>query len=141
MIRLVIPGDPRGKERAKPSTRIVDGVVVHRHYTPKATVAYESLVRIVAAEAMRGEPPWKGAVHVALLMVYPVAASWSKKRQAAALAGTIRPTRSPDCDNVLKAISDGCNKVVFVDDRQIVEVLMRKVYGDRPRVVVELRQI
>ncbi len=54
----------------------------------------------------------------------------------------------PDLDNLAKAILDGCNRVVYADDRQIVELLARKWYaagpgyGDaRPRVEVTIEEV
>jgi Holliday junction resolvase RusA-like endonuclease len=49
-----------------------------------------------------------------------VPASGSKKKQRAALAGEIFPTTKPDKDNVIKAVYDGCNGVLWRDDVQVV---------------------
>ena len=68
-------------------------------------------------------------------------ASWSKRKAAEALHGVIRPTKKPDADNVLKAVCDGINGVVWHDDTQAVDVTLRKRYGPVPGVWVFVRQV
>ena len=67
--------------------------------------------------------------------------SWSKKKTAAALAGKVWPLSVPDLSNYAKAAEDGLNKVVFRDDSLIVELAARKLYSDRPRLVVQVETI
>jgi Holliday junction resolvase RusA-like endonuclease len=88
---------------------------------------------------MAGRAPLDGAIALDIQIAMPVPASWPKKRQAAALRGEVRPAGRPDLDNLLKAISDGMNGVVFRDDSQVVEVTARKIYGADPqaRVVIQ----
>ena len=38
----------------------------------------------------------------------------------------------PDADNVLKAIADACNEIVWKDDEQMTDVLIRKRYSVQP---------
>lgn len=131
-IRFDVPGMPQGKGRAR-----VGKVAGHaRLFTPGKTVAYEGLIALAAKQAMAGRPPIEGPVAVRLRAVFPVPASWSKKRRAEALGGLIRPTGKPDADNIAKALGDGCNGVVWVDDSAIVDVSASKVYGERPGLYV-----
>lgn len=44
------------------------------------------------------------------------------------LAGQIRPTVKPDCDNVSKIILDALNGVAFKDDSQVVGLWVEKWY-------------
>jgi Holliday junction resolvase RusA-like endonuclease len=106
--------------------------------TPAKTVAYEGLIALAAKQAMAGHPPLTGPCVIDVLAVCTVPMSWPAKKRAAALAGEIRPTKKPDGDNVLKAVCDGINGVVWADDVQAVDQRVRKVYGERPelRVVV-----
>jgi Holliday junction resolvase RusA-like endonuclease len=50
-------------------------------------------------------------------------------------------TKKPDLDNVLKAIKDGCNRVIWADDCQCTQLIASKVFSDRPRVEVEVREV
>ncbi len=105
-------------------------------YTPQRTVNYESLVALAAQEAMRGKDIVTGPVKLALVAAVPVAKSWPKKRREAALEGREMPTGKPDIDNMVKAIADGMNGVVWVDDAQIVTLAVQKVYSETPGVAV-----
>ena len=51
----------------------------------------------------------------------------SKKKQNQARMGALRPSK-PDIDNIIKAILDGCNKVIYNDDAQVHSIRARKLY-------------
>lgn len=143
-IAFTVPGVPQGKGRAKSSSRIGRDAktgaarVFTRHYTPEATVAYESLVKLAAARAMEGRAPYTGAIQMHLHIVKPIPQSWSGVRQRRAAAGLIVPTVKPDSDNVEKAVKDGCNGVVYRDDVQVVKDSKEKVYGPVPGVTATI---
>jgi Holliday junction resolvase RusA-like endonuclease len=135
MITFTIPGEPQGKGRAR-----IGRVGAHaRMFTPAKTMAYEGLVAHIAAQAMNGRPPLTEACAVEMTITHNVPASWSKKKSASALAGDIYPTKKPDVDNVIKAIFDAMNNVVWKDDTQAVEVVCKKKYGEVPGVSISLR--
>ena len=97
-----------------------------RAYTPGRTVAYESLIGMCAAGAMAGRPPLAGPVSLIVVATFPIPASWSKRKRAAALWHTGKP----DLDNMLKAIADGGNGILWGDDRCIARVALGKQYGE-----------
>lgn len=127
-VAFSVPGTPQGKGRA----RIVKIGGFSRMATPPKTVAYEGLIGWYATQAMAGAKPLDAAVAVMVAMVYPVPASWSRKKREAALLGTIVPTCKPDMDNVLKCVGDGGNGIVWADDRLIGKVAMSRSYGITP---------
>ena len=129
-----VPGDPQGKGRAK----IVKIGGFSRMATPQKTAAYEGLIAHAAQQAMAGAAPLDCACAVQLSITLAVPASWSKKKTAAALAGQVLPTKKPDADNVVKAIFDGVNGVVWRDDVQAVDLFLRKRYGATPGVFVRV---
>ncbi|CZR99762.1 Endodeoxyribonuclease RusA [Clostridioides difficile] len=55
--------------------------------------------------------------------------------------GLIRPNKKPDLDNIIKSVADSLNGIAYKDDSQIVEVVSKKYYSDRPRVEVELEDV
>ena len=61
-----------------------------------------------------------------------------QKRTAACLSGEIWPCKRPDADNMLKAVLDGCNGVVWKDDCQVVQLYATKVYGSTPMTTVKV---
>ena len=131
---FTVPGEPQGKGRAK----IVKIGGFSRMATPAKTVAYEGLVAHEAQAAMRGAQPFSGPCALEVDIVCSVPKSASKRVSAAALDGKVRPTKKPDIDNVLKAICDGMNGVVWKDDVQAVEVRVSKRYGQTPGVHVRV---
>lgn len=141
-IAFKIPGQPVAKGRAKFARR---GNFVTA-YTPDKTARYENLVKLAAQAAMGvtifdiGNPPLEGPVELSVMAYMSIPASWSMKKQRAAALGEIMPTSKPDLDNVIKAIKDGCNKVAWKDDSQVVDLISKKRYGV-PRVEVEIRRL
>ncbi len=59
-------------------------------------------------------------------------------------AGTVKPSAPayphPDIDNYVKAALDAMSGTVYTDDKLVIELHARKVYGTPGRIEVELRQ-
>ena len=128
--------NPIGKERA----RTVTGPDGHTHsYTPTATVNAEAEIRAAFDRAYPRHTPHDGPVELDVLATFTVPPSWPKWRKAAAAIGLIPVTVKPDFDNVAKLVSDALNKFAYVDDSQIYDAHVRKVYGDAPRLLVRMR--
>lgn len=126
-----LAGEPKGKGRPRFSRK--SGVA----YTPAPTRNYEAALRIAGQSAMAGAAPILGPLKVQVLAAFSVPASWSKKKQADAINGVVRPTGRPDLDNVVKML-DALNEVVWKDDAQIVNASIVKRYSDRPRLLIEV---
>lgn len=134
-ITFTIPGAPVAKGRARISTR--GGFV--RAYTPAKTRAYEELVATYAKNAMkRGGINLRDTEAITLEVCFdmPIPASWSKSRRNLAAAGWLPHTSRPDADNMLKAIKDGCNGVVWRDDALVWKVHCQKCYSLNPKTSV-----
>ncbi len=137
MIQVIIPGQPQGKGRPR-----IGKIGQHaRMFTPAKTVAYEGLVALCAQEALRGAPLLGGAVRVRMNLWCQIPVSATKRHRAEMAAGSRRPTTKPDIDNVVKAIFDGFNGVLWRDDVQVVELTVSKHYADTPSVVVNVEPI
>lgn len=131
---LCLAGEPVGKGRPKFSTR--GGFA--RAITPEKTRRYEDLLRAQAQVETRLAIPVTGPLEVEVIARFPIPPSWSKKRQEMARQGTLRPTKKPDADNLLKCL-DALNQVVWVDDSQIVSAKITKVYAEVPCLIVTIR--
>lgn len=136
-IAFVIPGVPVAKGRPKFARR---GNFVTT-YTPEKTASYENLVKVKAEEAMNGRPMLEGAVAVVIWLYVTPPASWSQKKQRAAIDGAIFPTSKPDVDNVVKGIFDACNDIVWRDDKQACDVIVRKRYAATARATVQVKEL
>ena len=62
-----------------------------------------------------------------MIAYLPIPKSWSERKRMEALAGALRPPK-PDLDNLVKAVLDGCNKIVYEDDQQVYSIWAKKVY-------------
>jgi Holliday junction resolvase RusA-like endonuclease len=127
-ITVIISGEPVAKGRPRMTRK---GFA----YTPAATRKYEAHGRLAAQLAMNGNPPIAGPVRIELLVELPIPASWSQRKQAAALTGDVMPTSKPDIDNFSKAMLDALNTIVLVDDSQVVELRTVKRFGTSPKMV------
>jgi Holliday junction resolvase RusA-like endonuclease len=132
---FTVPGSPRGKGR--PRTAVIGGHA--RIFTDSKTRAEEGAIRVIAAAAMRGAPPYDGPVVLRMCAYRQIPASWSAKKRAAAEAGDIVPTSRPDFDNYGKIACDSLNGIVLRDDSQIVSAVIHKRFSERPRLVLDLR--
>jgi Holliday junction resolvase RusA-like endonuclease len=134
-VTIVLLGEPVAWARARLGLRGIP-------FTPKHQRNNAATLRLAAQEAMDGRVPLDCAVRVDLSAEFSIPSSWSRKKQAAALTGVIRPTKRPDLSNVIKQVEDAFNGVVFRDDALIVEYgLLRKVYSTSPKLVVTVKTI
>lgn len=146
--KFVIPGKPFGKERPRKSRRLKS------LYTPTTTLKYEAQVRYIATKQAQ---MLEGPLKVDITAIFEVPKSYSKKRKKACLEGQEYPTKKPDKDNIEKVILDGLNPLTklnkakhkremvlpgfYKDDKQAVDGVTKKIYGDKPCVIVEVKEL
>lgn len=145
VLRIEVPGEMRGKDRHR--TRLLPpkpGSPAPRlqTYPDPRTVAIETRIAWCAKRAMaeQGVSMFLGPVELTLRVTKLVPPSWSKRRQADALAGRIRPTTKPDTSNYAK-LEDALNGVAWRDDSQVVDLHVHKFYGLEPGAVLEVRPL
>jgi Holliday junction resolvase RusA-like endonuclease len=124
MIDLVIHGKPVGKARPRFSRR-GNKVVT---FTPRETQIYEQNVKSLAQVAMLGKAMLEGPVKVTITAYFA-----HKKKTGWHIS-------RPDIDNVVKAILDGLNGVVFADDAVVAQLVASKYYGEE-RVEVQVENV
>lgn len=134
MISITLAGAPLGKERVR--LRRATGHL----YTPERTLNYEARLAAAGQEAMAGRPLLDGPLRLDVMAYVAIPVSKSKRWKADAQAGRVRPTGKPDGDNMLKAIADGLNLIVWTDDSRIVDMRVRKFYSVAPRVEIAVQQ-
>ena len=145
-IRFVVPGELRGKQRAR--SRVLtkrNGEVVRgkggrpiiTHHTPDQTVDYESNVA-VWYRSVRTGPPTDAPVILLLDITHMVNADWPLWKRTLISMAKMLPVRKPDGDNIEKIVKDALNKVAWNDDTQVVATMKRKRFGDEPGVSVTI---
>ncbi len=132
-IKFTIHGEAVAKGRAKAAR--MGGFI--KMYTPAKTVNYEKRVAEAAKTAMAGLNPLVGAVMLSVKIYREIPKSWSLKKQREAALGFVYPTSKPDTSNIVKAIEDGSNGILWKDDSQVVGIIASKAYGT-PRADVEV---
>lgn len=119
MIKITVMGEPVPAARPRFGGR--------RVYQPKRNADYRTKIQSAAYSAMAGRLPMTGEVGVILRL-------YRRYKPTTRLYG--------DCDNLLKAVLDGLNRIVFEDDSQVVRCSVEK-FQDKanPRAEVTIRKL
>lgn len=139
MIEFTVYGEPVAQGRPRFTAR--GGF--SKAYDPEPSREYKQYVKLMASQN-RPHTPIEGPVSLTLIIYRPLLKSMSKKKKAAAVAGTLRPIKKPDVDNVAKGIMDAMTGIIWQDDKQVVDLHVTKFYSDQPRVdikVIELDEV
>lgn len=136
-MKFTIPGEPCGKARP----RVVRNGNFSRAYTPEKTVNYETLVKLEYQRQCGDAYISEGGIHMNITARFAIPNSASKRKAQAMLDGAIRPTKKPDCDNIIKIVCDALNGIAYKDDAQIVSVSIEKRYSVMPSVEVTLQEV
>ena len=131
---LTIFGQPTGKGRPR-FTRS------GHTYTPEKTKDYERLVRTTFISSYPNAIPLEDALRVEIVAYYQIPKSYSKKKKQECLYGHIQVQSKPDVDNIAKIVLDSLNGYAYVDDKQVVELHMIKMWSDMPRVEVNIEEV
>ena len=108
-----------------------------RAYTPAKTRNYADLIASEAMVVMAGRKPLEGALKVSVVAFFPVTKSTNKTNRALMLSGQMHHIKKPDCDNIGKQI-DALNGIAWLDDSQIVDMRIEKVYSEEPRLLITI---
>jgi Holliday junction resolvase RusA-like endonuclease len=127
LISFVIPGDAKAFARTIGSNRV----------TPPPQRAYMNLVTYYAFKAMENEELLEGPLKLNITVEYLRPKSWSKTRKEK----TLWKCTAPDADNLAKIVKDAMNKIVYRDDAQIAELVVKKLYTERGQSTVTVAQL
>lgn len=143
-IVFTVPGEVRGQGR--PRTRTLEGkdgkTYAHIHQSEK-DVASKHNIQLYASEALEKKSyvmagPDDMGITVQVKVYVRVPRSMSRKKREKALAGEILPQRTPDLDNVLKAVLDAMNSVVYRDDKEVTRTSVTRHYAETNHLVVKV---
>ena len=132
MPSFVIPGKPFAWKR--PRFNRASGAT----FNDATQEAYFSTVASIAQRHTNG--PIDGPVSLGIAATFAMPKSWSNKKRAA-MAGQ-HHTQKPDLSNLVKAIEDACNRVLFRDDAQVaVYAGCSKRWGDVDQTIVTVEAL
>lgn len=124
----------RGKLVAKERPRVSG----KRTYTPQRTRDFEASVAVAAASYM--------AMLEAKAVAFPIYVSLdlydSPAKPADAMLGRagLKHHTKNDADNIVKSVFDGCNGILWHDDKQIVGHTVSRAYSDKPGFLLAFRR-
>ena len=136
MIHFKIEGkaQPQGRPRA---VRMGAGV---RMYDPPKSKAYKQMVAAKVRSHMKINDleMLEDPLIVHLNFYFKPPKSYTKKKLKLIEEGKLYYTKLGDVDNLAKGLLDGCNKLLFKDDAQIVSLTSSKHYGKEDYVDVKV---
>lgn len=97
-----------------------------RAITPEKTRSAEAELRWLMSEQFKAKP-LEGAITLAVDFYFMRPKSISEKKRPHMIV-------KPDLGNVLKTLEDAGNGILWRDDSQIINISMRKLYGDSPKI-------
>ncbi len=133
---FVLPIVPRAQKRDR-----IASIGGHaRSYKCAEQSHYEAKIRaLLAGDAP--DKPIEGAVKVKMWCLLPIPASWSKKKRVEAIIDNIQAISKPDIDNAVKNIFDCMNGLIWKDDKQVVELWVKKTYSIDPRWDITVEEV
>lgn len=142
VLSIVIPGEPfaqprarsfalmKGPKGAKVSVLGPSGAPIVRHYDEKRAVSWKATAQDHMAAALRESEmagPFipTGAVALEIRAFYACLKSDRRKKPR----GLRRKATRPDLDNLAKAVKDAAKGVLWIDDSQVAELSVSKLYA------------
>lgn len=113
-LTLRVPGTPISQPRQR-TRALGDGRTMNFTPARHQVNVFKASCQHAWAAVYDG-PPWEGPVEMRLLCIFPrpKAMNWKKRPTPRA-----RHTKTPDDDNVAKAVRDALNRFAYRDDSQI----------------------
>jgi Holliday junction resolvase RusA-like endonuclease len=87
------------------------------------------------------QAPLTTPVKIEFTFHMPVPEGTSKVRRLQMLNGRMHHMKRPDTSNLTKFCEDCLKGVVIEDDSQVVEIVSRKIYGEKPKTVIKIEAI
>ena len=143
VVRFTVPGEPKGKGSVRAS--IVGKKSKNPHvktFTDPQTRNAMAVIQDHAERAMADADlePLEGPVVLGIWAFRSSGRPGTKIGDQAAEIGVVRPTKKPDVDNYSKAVADALNSVCYLDDGQIVRLVVEKHFSKRPRMEIVVQE-
>lgn len=139
MISFSVASVPVAQPRQRHRIIAGNGRQFVSNYTPtKAPVnAFKAACQLAATTAYQGQP-LEGPIKVTIVFVMPrpKALIWKTRDMP-----RVPSDKKPDIDNLYKSVVDCLNQVIWGDDSQIVEAILRKVVAsgsEQPHVEISI---
>jgi len=136
---ITIPIEPTGQMRPRfRSIQAKDRKNFGVAYKARSQKLNETKIIAYFANAKTPDMPWGEPLFLAVTAIMPVPASYSAARRERCLSYQEWPSKKPDLSNMIKQIEDCGNNILWQDDKQIVELVARKQYGEQGKWVLRV---
>ena len=78
------------------------------------------------------------AIEMHLTFFMPIPKATSRVKTTQMINGVILPKKRPDVDNLGYLVTNALKGIVYADDSQVTDLILRKRYSDRPRTVIKV---
>lgn len=108
----------------------------HTYYPQKYLDFRADLKRELSKTELKFE---EGAIKLEAIFYMPIPKSYSKKKRVE-MEGSWHIKR-PDTDNLMKAVKDGLEGLIYADDSRVSFEIGKKIYSKEPRIEINYQQI
>jgi Holliday junction resolvase RusA-like endonuclease len=133
-IAFTVPGEPVPWK----SPRIVRRGAHHAAISPDEMKEAQAIIQALAFQAMQaaGLEPLEGPVVLGIRAYRRKGMPSTQVGKDAVTAGILRPVTTPDASNLAKGCEDALSGVCFIDDAQVVRLIVEKLYSTTPRLEI-----
>jgi Holliday junction resolvase RusA-like endonuclease len=124
-IKVTILVEPTPKARPRHTVRGGRAIT----YTPKDTMMAEARIESKIQDALLDKGAWFSEG-----MPIRLEATFYRLKPKSALKNVKLPVTKPDLDNYTKLLTDALEKYIYNNDSQITAMLIKKRFGDPPRI-------
>lgn len=139
MIDMTIDIKPLPQPRPRFARR---GNFVTTYDTPKIKT-YKKHIEIVVRNEMASKNirATERPLIINLIFTFAPPKSYPKYKVKEVMSGKIKYTKNVDVDNLAKAVMDAINGVAYQDDRQVIELGVKKQYGEKDTVKIIIKEV
>jgi Holliday junction resolvase RusA-like endonuclease len=130
-MKITIPGIPIAKARP----RFSGGNAYNSQKAQQQSIKWLIATKIREEKQLT---PIEGPIFVTLDFYMPIPQSLNRAKINRILWGLIEHDIKPDIDNLEKWILDCCNKIIWNDDSQVVNLHSKKKFSQNPRTEIEI---
>ena len=137
MINITLPITPTAQQRPRFAKR---GNFVSAYKSAEQQANERTLEALLYKHAPK--EAIAAPVRLEVLAVMPIPQSTPKRLLRAMQSETLAHTKKPDLDNIVKQLKDALSRLRFWhDDKQVAEMICKKVYGVNPRWEITIMEL
>ena len=129
MLVFEIPGIPVPQKQ----TKFIRSTGIAYNPSKKDTEALQAKIRPSAPKE-----PLTCAIEMHLYFGLPIPKSTSQRLRFQMLKNLILPKKKPDFDNLAYLVTNALKKIVYEDDSQVTDCVIKKRYDENPKTIIKI---